>query len=78
MKHYTHTEKNNGELAVRWLSEKAQRVYRETDPLDIFEIETDEGKRYDVAGMVEARSLTFEELEEFLESVQDEFDAMDD
>lgn len=78
MKRYTMREKNNGELAVRSLSEKAQGVYYGTDPLDIFEVETDEGKRYDVAGMVEARNLTFEELEEFLESVQDEFDAMDD
>lgn len=78
MKHYTMKEKNNGELAVRWLSEKAQKLYRDSDPLDVFERETDDGRRYDVSGMWDAKNLTLEELEKFFEEIQDILDEQDE
>ena len=36
-KHYTFNEKNDGELAARRLSEKAQGVYYGADPLAVYE-----------------------------------------
>lgn len=37
MKRFTSTEKSNGELAVRQMSEKAQRAYSGTDLLSVYE-----------------------------------------
>ena len=74
MKRYTSTEKNNGEFAVRRLSDKARGVYNGTDPMSIFELDTDDGIRYDVRGLYDADSLTFDELQEFLEGIQDALD----
>lgn len=78
MKHYTFKKKNNGELAVRCLSEKAQKLYNETDPLSVFERDTDEGLKYDVLGLWEANNLTLEELEQFFEEIQDSLDEHED
>lgn len=64
-KRYTSREINNGELAVRDLSKKAQELYYNCD-IGIRELDTDAGKRYDVVGMYEASGLTLEELESFL------------
>ena len=77
MKHYTTTQKVNAELSLRSLSDKADNLYRLTDPLDVYEIETEEGPRYDVTGCIgNYNNLTFEELQELFESEADgiEFD----
>lgn len=39
MKHFTNTEKINGEMAVRSMSAKAQRGYNETDPMEVYQTE---------------------------------------
>ena len=62
MKH-TNEMKIDGEMAIRSLSEKAAAFYNDTDPLAVYEYDTDEGKRYDVAGVIEREGLTFEELD---------------
>lgn len=80
MKKHTRTEKINGELAERSLSVKASRLVEGTDPLDIFEIETEDGPRYDMTGgFGELDGVTFEELQESLEELADELaDAADE
>lgn len=71
MKRYTISEKQRGELAVLGLSKKAQTFYNETDPLAVFELETDNGARYDVRGFVDFDGLTFEELQAQFEELHD-------
>lgn len=66
---FTPNEMANGELTVRRMSEKARKVYDETDPVSVIEYDCGNEKRYfvDIAG--DHRSgLTFEEAEEFLKS----------
>jgi hypothetical protein len=66
-KAFTRTERNNGELACRQLSELASRVYRTTDPLDIIEVvDESDNKIYFVRGCIEADNLTFDELDKLL------------
>ena len=61
------------------LTDKARRAYDEYSPLNIFEIETDDGYRYDITGCVQASGLTEAEVNETLEDlipmyrVKDEF-----
>lgn len=50
------------------LTEKAANVYVGTDPLDIYEYETEDGLRYDVEGATEEHGLTDAEVIELLES----------
>ena len=57
--------KGQGELAIRRLSKEAQEYYYGTSPLEVYEVEDENGeKRYDVTGADEAYGLTFEELDE--------------
>ncbi len=65
---FTNNEKSNGELAVRYMSDKARKVYDETDSVSVIEYDYGDEKRYfvDIAGYSRS-GLTFEEAEEFLE-----------
>ena len=69
----TSAQKAAGEMAVRGMSAKAQDFYSGTDPLAVYEYDTEDGKRYDVTGCLgDSEGLTFEELEELFESWADE------
>lgn len=76
----TNRQKVNGEMAVRQMSEKAQRGYAGTDPLAIYELEHYDEKRYvivDVDGL--SKPLTFAEAEATLESwAEEELEEEDD
>lgn len=71
---FTITESYNGDFAVRKLSKKAQKYYYGTDPLGVFEVETDDGVRYYVTGSDELSAVTFEEMQEYFEAQQAECD----
>lgn len=65
---FTINEKQNGELAVRTLSEKAKRGYNETEGIEVYEYEGDDGKMYAVKSIDGIREdMAIEELEEYLE-----------
>ena len=67
---YTIRMKINGELAARFLSETARRVYNETDPLAIYEYEKDDQKLYAMDGAFgHFEDLSFSELQNELESI---------
>ena len=52
------------------LSEKAERSYSDTQPLSIFEEETDDGEyRYTVTGFLQGEDLTEDEVNALLESL---------
>lgn len=73
MRKFTASEKTNGEMAIRNLSEKAQRVYSETDPLDVYERDG----MYFVRGCLGNRdNLTIDELDKFFDF--DDFESMYD
>ena len=77
---FTNNEKTNGELAVRRMSDKARKVYEETDPCTVAEYLDDEDVFYfvDVCGN-NCDRLTFEEAEQFLEdNFVEEKDEEDD
>lgn len=66
-----------GEMAIRRMTEKAQQGYYDTDPLDVFEYETETGTRYAVKNSdgITTWNFTFEDLQDYLESwVWDEDD----
>lgn len=74
---YTNIQKTNGELAIRTLSEKAQKGYSGTDLLTVYEVERDDyqdddgwhtKKTYDVAvyGEDVVENMTHAELDEYL------------
>lgn len=68
MRKFTNREKQNGELAVRSLSKKAQEGYCETDPLDVYEYKDENGTFYavkDADGTTDGMSI--KELEQCLE-----------
>ena len=64
MKRYGDT---NTELT---LTAKAQAIYDSTSPLSIIE---KQGGLYDIKGVFEAYDLTADEVNEYLESIADEF-----
>ena len=77
MRKFTMSEKRNGEMAMRSLSELAWEFYSNTDPLDVIEVlveskdeDSEDEKRYYVRGAYEWDNLTFEELEEHFENIQ--------
>lgn len=84
MRKFTASEKTNGELAVRSLSEKAQKFCSDTDPLEVYErliypaeleneIVTYE-KRYHVRGCLgNFDDMTLDELNELFEDFANEF-----
>ncbi len=72
---FNNKQKLNAELSLRSLSEKAQECYSSTDPLDIYEVETDEGVVYFVRGCLgNYDGMTFEQLDSFLVDWQEEFE----
>lgn len=73
MRKLTINEKQNGELAVRSLSKKAQDTYYGTDPLGIAEYEEDGEKRYSIRGTLgDKDGMTFAELQEEFGAFADE------
>lgn len=50
------------------LTEAARKVYAETDPLAIYEYETEDGTRYDVKGTDHQIGLTEEQVNTMLEA----------
>jgi hypothetical protein len=54
-----------------FLTEKAEAVYSDSDPLEILERETPYGLRYDLRGVLEADGLTAEEVNRTLEDLAD-------
>ena len=71
----SYKQKVNAELSLQSLSEKAQECYSSTDPLDIYEVETDEGVVYFVRGCLgNYDGMTFEQLDSFLVNWQEEFE----
>ena len=71
-KHYTTSEKSNGELAVRYLSKKAQDFYYGSDMNGVFELDTDDGYRYDVTTCCgDYSGLTLDELGKLFEELYD-------
>lgn len=72
---YTRKEKDGGEFAVRRLSQKAQDIYYGVGgDLGIFEIETDDGIRYDTRGIIDLQKVTFEELQAAIEDYADQIE----
>ena len=58
---------------MRHMSEKAQKIYNETDPLRVYEYELDAGILYAVEGAFgEEKDMTFGELQDWLEDLYDE------
>lgn len=76
MKKHTVYQKNQGDLAMRSLSEKAFKYYSTTDPLDVYEVETPDGeKRYDIKeGPIETLGLTFKELDEMFSDLREQIE----
>jgi hypothetical protein len=73
---YTNSMKVNGELAVRRMSEEAQKFYFETDPFAVYEYETDEGIRYAYDDNVQVvEGLTFEEIDKELRELHYAYNA---
>lgn len=61
--------KNRGEMAANRLSETAYALYSDSDPLEIHEYEDANGDpKYALRGLIHADDLTFEAMEETLES----------
>lgn len=58
MKKFTMTEKNNGELSVRYMSDKAQSTYYGTDLISVY-------KYIDYDATAEAEEKAFEEDRDF-------------
>ena len=67
---YTNEMKVKGELAVRNLSDKAQKFYNETDPISVY---ASYNGMYAVDGcMGSAEDLTLEQLESMFEEMYDD------
>lgn len=63
-----------GEMAVREMSKKAQKLYNGTDPLHVYEYGEHGNKRYSVRGALgDCDDMTFEELEQMFEEDYDEY-----
>lgn len=58
---------------VTKLSPKAALFFRMADPLGIDIVNTNEGERYNVKGMINANALTFEQLEQALEDLANQY-----
>ena len=70
---YTKSMRINGEMACRSLSDKAFEFYNETDPFTVYEYEDGfEEKLYAYSGCFgEKENLTFDDLQNELESLAD-------
>lgn len=57
------------------LTERAYDIYRDTDPLDIWEVEDEDGNcTYSIRGAIEADDLTADEVSEYIEVLADELE----
>lgn len=56
------------------LSELANKVYLNTDPMEIEEVETEDGYRYNITGCMEVSGLTESEVNEAIEDWIEEID----
>lgn len=68
MKNFTQNEKNNGELATRYLSDEAFEIYSNSDPVTVWEYcddKTNVKYAIDFGGDYN-EDLSFEELEEII------------
>ena len=73
MRKLTIKEKQNGELAMRGLSFKADWFYGGADPLTVAEYEEDDKTLYAIRGCLgDKDGITFEELQEMFEDWADE------
>ena len=68
---YINSEKIAGEMAIRRMSKKAQDAYYSTDPMALYEYTPHEDTLYTFTGEFAAEGLTFQEAEEYLESLYD-------
>lgn len=74
---YTQKERDGGEFAVRRLSKAAQDIYYGVGgDLGIFEIETDDGIRYDARGIIDLQKVTFKELQAQIEAYAKEVNGV--
>lgn len=74
MNKYTKRQKENAEIAMRRLSDKANEIYSNSDFI-VYEIEGDDEPLYDVLiynVSVEATGLTFKQLNDLFEEYYDE------
>ena len=78
MKEFTAKQTIDGEFAARRLSDEAYEFYSGTDPLEVYEIETVDGKRYTVTGMIELDLVTFEEMQSYFEEVKRQINRLED
>lgn len=78
MKIFTQNHKAAGEAAVRQMSEKAQRFYSETEPLSVYEYtDLEDNTWYAFDGCFGTNTgLTFEQIQQLLEGLQDAVDAV--
>lgn len=68
-----------GELAMRAASFEAWKFYVSTEPLQVYEYETEDGKRYAYEGVFgENDGMTFEELQNLFEEIQNELDGLEE
>ena len=72
---FTNCMKVNGELAMRFASEKARKLYNETDPLVVYEYETNVGKLYAYTGCLgNVEGLTFNQLVHDFEDIESQIE----
>ena len=65
-KKFYNSEKINGELATKLLCDEAREFYNTTDPLSVYEIESDDGEKiYCIRGYQDIDDMTFNEMEAF-------------
>lgn len=73
MRHFTATEKRNGELALREMSGKAQRGYVDTDPIAVYMTEDEKFYVKTIDGL--DGPMVWGDCEEFLENLTTVFNA---
>lgn len=70
----TSARKAEGEMLIRRMSEKAQEAYYETDPLAVYADDRSSTEDIDLVTVDGAESMSFDELERYLEDWQDAMD----
>lgn len=70
----TSARKEEGEMLIRRMSEKAQKAYYETDPLAVYADDRNSTEDIDLVTVDGAKSMSFDELERYLEDWQDAMD----
>ena len=70
----TSARKEEGEMLIRRMSEKAQKAYCGTDPLAVYADDRNSTEDIDLVTGDGAKSMSFDELERYLEDWQDAMD----